>query len=55
MSLSLLAIYCILALTLTRAVLDKSQSQPTVASCDRCGLPRERRALGEAICGCSHG
>jgi hypothetical protein len=52
MSLSLLALYCVLAVTLARAVIDKSQPHQT-PSCTRCGLPRERRELGEQICACA--
>jgi hypothetical protein len=38
-----------------RAVLDRGQPHHSVPSCDQCGLPRERRELGEQICGCVHG
>jgi hypothetical protein len=52
MSLSLLALYCALAVVLMRPVLEKTRPQATPA-CTRCGLPRERRELGEQICGCA--
>jgi hypothetical protein len=49
---TLLALYTTLAVVFARAVLVKLQALPP--SCGRCGLPRERRELGERICGCSH-
>jgi hypothetical protein len=52
MSLSLLALYCALAVVLMRPVLEKTRPY-RIASCEHCGLPRERRELGERICGCS--
>jgi hypothetical protein len=52
MTLTLLALYTTLAAVFARAVLVKLQGLPP--SCARCGLPRERRELGERICGCSH-
>lgn len=52
MTLSLLALYCVFAMILTRAVLDKLKPYET-PSCTQCGLPRERRKLGESICGCA--
>jgi hypothetical protein len=54
MTLSLLALYCVLVMVLSRAVLDKLRPYET-PSCNQCGLPRERRELGESICGCAHG
>jgi hypothetical protein len=53
MSLSLLALYCVLAVILTRAVLDRLRPYETPC-CTECGLPRERRELGETICACAH-
>jgi hypothetical protein len=53
MSLTLLAVYCALAVSLMRAVLVKLQVVAPV--CHGCGLPRERRILGERICACGHG
>jgi hypothetical protein len=50
MSSSLALPYLVLAATLVRALLVKAQIVPV--SCDRCGLPRERRVLGDRICGC---
>ncbi len=47
--------YLILAATFGRALLVAAKIAPapeTRDSCDRCRLPRERRALGEPICGC---
>jgi hypothetical protein len=52
MTFSLLALYTTLAAVFARAVLVKLQALPP--SCARCGLPRERRELGEKICGCRH-
>ena len=43
--------YALLWATLMRALLVKARVLP--ATCARCGLPFERRALGERICGCS--
>jgi hypothetical protein len=51
MSLTLLMLYVAFAAVLMRAVLVKAQR--ISPSCGRCGLPLERRELGEAICGCS--
>jgi hypothetical protein len=51
MTLSLLALYTTLAAVFAQAVLVKLQGLPP--SCAHCGLPRERRQLGERICGCS--
>jgi hypothetical protein len=48
---SLLALYTTLAAVFMRAVLVKLQA--VAPSCGRCGLPRERRELGERICGCA--
>jgi hypothetical protein len=50
MSLTILAIYSALAVSLTRAVLVKLQV--VAPTCAGCGLPRERRSMGEQICGC---
>ena len=50
MTLTILAIYAALAVTLTRAVLVKLQV--VAPTCAGCGLPRERRSMGEQICGC---
>lgn len=50
MSLTLLALYSTLAATLVRAVLVKAQRLSP--SCGACGLPLERRELGERICNC---
>ena len=52
MSGSLLALYVTLAAIFMRAVLVKLNTLPP--SCARCGLPRERRFLGERICACTH-
>jgi hypothetical protein len=49
---SLLALYITLAAVFMRAVLVKMNATPQ--SCARCGLPRERRFLGERICACTH-
>ena len=51
MSLQLLAVYVALAGTLMRSVLVKVHR--AAPSCGNCGLPRERRELGEAICSCA--
>jgi hypothetical protein len=50
LSLQLLAVYVALAGTLMRSVLVRLQLTPP--SCGSCGLPRERRELGETICSC---
>jgi hypothetical protein len=42
--------YLVLAATLLKALL--VQAEVAAPSCGRCGLPRERRALGDRICGC---
>jgi hypothetical protein len=52
MTLTLLAVSCALAASLMRAVLVKLQIVAPV--CSSCGLPRERRTMGESICGCGH-
>jgi hypothetical protein len=52
MSLTILAVYCTLAASLMRAVLVKLQI--VAPTCSGCGLPRERRVLGEQICSCAH-
>jgi hypothetical protein len=51
MSFQLLFLYIALAGTLMRSVLVKLQLTPP--SCGSCGLPRERRELGETICSCA--
>ena len=50
MTLTILAIYSALAVSLTRAVLVKLQVVAPL--CAACGLPRERRTMGEQICCC---
>jgi hypothetical protein len=45
--------YALLWATLMRALLVKARVLPP--TCPRCGLPFERRALGERICCCSDG
>jgi hypothetical protein len=50
MSIQLLIVYIALAGVLMRSVLVKVNFAPP--SCGSCGLPRERRELGEAICSC---
>ena len=42
--------YLFLWLTLMRALLVKARILP--ATCARCGLAFERRALGEPVCSC---
>jgi hypothetical protein len=42
--------YALLWASLMRALLVKARVLP--ATCARCGLPFERRALGDRICGC---
>lgn len=47
--------YLIMAATLGRALLVAAKLAPetrTADRCNRCGLPRERRELGQAICVC---
>jgi hypothetical protein len=46
----LLVVYALFWATLMRALLVKAQLLPP--TCARCGLPLERRALGERICRC---
>jgi hypothetical protein len=48
----LLITYVLLWATLMRALLVKARVLPL--TCARCGLPVERRAMGDRICGC-HG
>ena len=43
--------YLALTLSLVRSLLVAAKVVPP--QCNRCGLARERRALGEAICSCS--
>lgn len=50
MSVTLLLLYLMLVATLGRAVLVADHRGPS--TCSRCGLPYERRALGETICRC---
>jgi uncharacterized Zn finger protein (UPF0148 family) len=52
MSGSFLLAYALLWATLMRALLVKARVLPP--TCARCGLPLERRAMGDRICGC-HG
>ena len=47
---NLVVLYVFLWLTLMRALLVRAQVLP--ATCTRCGLAYERRALGETICSC---
>ena len=42
--------YVLLWASLMRALLVKARVLPP--TCARCGLPLERRALGDRICGC---
>jgi hypothetical protein len=42
--------YVLLWATLMRALLVKARVLPP--TCARCGLPFERRALGDAVCSC---
>jgi hypothetical protein len=42
--------YVLLWATLMRALLVKARVLPP--TCARCGLPFERRALGDPVCGC---
>ena len=46
----LVILYLFLWLTLMRALLVKARVLP--ATCARCGLAFERRALGETVCSC---
>ena len=46
----LMILYLFLWLTLMRALLVKARVLP--ATCARCGLAFERRALGETVCSC---
>jgi hypothetical protein len=50
MSGQLLVLYLFLWATLMRALLVKARVLP--ATCARCGLAYERRALGESVCHC---
>lgn len=50
MTVSVLVLYVALVGTLMRAVLVKLHR--IAPSCGTCGLPRERRELGETICAC---
>jgi hypothetical protein len=50
MSGSLLIAYVLLWATLMRALLVKARVLPP--TCARCGLPFERKALGERVCRC---
>jgi hypothetical protein len=49
---TLLALFTTLAAVLMRSVLVKMNNALPPQSCGRCGLPRERRELGERICAC---
>jgi len=53
MSGTYLIAYALLWATLMRALLVKASVLP--ATCARCGLRFERRALGETVCACHHG
>lgn len=46
-----LAVYLVFWTTLMRALLVRAQVLPP--SCAHCGLPFERRALGERVCRCN--
>jgi hypothetical protein len=50
MSVTFLLGYALLWATLMRALLVKARVLPP--TCARCGLPFERRALGERVCRC---
>jgi hypothetical protein len=50
MSAQLLVVYGLFWATLMRALLVKARLLPP--TCARCGLPLERRALGERVCRC---
>lgn len=50
MSGPILILYVLLWATLMRALLVKARVLP--ATCARCGLTFERRALGERVCNC---
>ncbi len=60
MSSSLILPYLVLAATLVRALAigaKAAQTQTTAklwTPCSGCGLPHERRELGEQICRCGH-
>jgi len=47
---SLLLSYLVFAAVLGRALLVKAHH--AAPSCGRCGLPLERKELGERVCGC---
>jgi hypothetical protein len=47
-----LLVYVLLWATLMRALLVRARILPP--TCARCGLPFERRALGERVCTCGH-
>lgn len=44
--------YLVLCATLMRALYVAAKGEPKV--CARCARPRERRELGEQLCGCGH-
>lgn len=46
----LLAVYVLLGVTLMRALLVRARFLH--ATCAHCGLPLERRALGDRVCRC---
>ncbi|MGH2997488.1 MAG: hypothetical protein ACRDN6_15590 [Gaiellaceae bacterium] len=50
MTLTLFLLYVSLAATLMRSILVRAHVVPP--SCGRCGLPFERRELGERVCAC---
>ncbi|HYY63124.1 MAG TPA: hypothetical protein VE688_00815 [Gaiellaceae bacterium] len=43
--------YLVLWAAMMRALLVRAQILP--ATCNRCGLPYERRDLGESVCSCT--
>jgi uncharacterized Zn finger protein (UPF0148 family) len=44
--------YLVVFATIAQALLVSAKILPP--SCARCGLPLERRRLGQTICGCGH-
>ena len=50
MNVTLLILYMALAVTLMRALLVKTHLAAPM--CAQCGLPHERKELGERVCGC---
>lgn len=47
-----LVLFVLLWATLMRGLLVKARVLPS--TCPRCGLPFERRALGDRVCRCAH-